>query len=168
MTRFCALLRAVNVGGTGKLPMADLRAMCTDLGFADVQTYIASGNVVFSSDAAADAVKSALEARLESYAGQSMPVMLRDADQMRAVLDAIPFAGADPKQVVVLFLDTAPGPNALEARHQKDEVLRAGAREVYVYYPSGMGSSKLTYPAMKLGTARNLNTLRKLVDLLHA
>ena len=50
MTRYVGLLRAVNVGGTGKLPMADLRAMCAEIGFADVQTYIASGNVVFDSD----------------------------------------------------------------------------------------------------------------------
>jgi uncharacterized protein (DUF1697 family) len=48
MTSFVALLRAVNVGGTGKLPMEDLRVLCADAGFAKVQTYIASGNVVFT------------------------------------------------------------------------------------------------------------------------
>jgi uncharacterized protein (DUF1697 family) len=49
MPGYIALLRAVNVGGTGKLPMADLKAMCGDAGFARVQTYIASGNAVFES-----------------------------------------------------------------------------------------------------------------------
>ncbi len=52
MPRYVALLRAVNVGGTGKLPMTELKAMCVDEGFGDVQTYIASGNVVFSSSSA--------------------------------------------------------------------------------------------------------------------
>jgi uncharacterized protein (DUF1697 family) len=64
MTRYVALLRAVNVGGTGKLPMSRLRALCKEGGFTRVQTYIASGNVVFESAAAAPKVKSELEARL--------------------------------------------------------------------------------------------------------
>jgi uncharacterized protein (DUF1697 family) len=64
MTRYIALLRAVNVGGTGKLPMADLKSICEDLRFARVETYIASGNVVFESKAAPSKVKSELEARL--------------------------------------------------------------------------------------------------------
>ena len=70
MAAFIALLRAVNVGGTGKLPMTELKSMCETLGFAGVRTYIASGNVVFSSRKSEAAVKKALEAALESYAGR--------------------------------------------------------------------------------------------------
>jgi uncharacterized protein (DUF1697 family) len=83
---FIALLRAVNVGGTGKLPMSDLKEMCEALGFAGVRTYIASGNVVFSSRKSESAVKKALEARLEAYAGKPVGVLVRTAAEMQAVL----------------------------------------------------------------------------------
>ena len=70
MTAFVALLRAVNVGGTSKLQMSDLKAMCEALGFSGVRTYIASGNVVFTSRKSEAAVKKALEAQIEAYAGK--------------------------------------------------------------------------------------------------
>ena len=70
MISFIALLRAVNVGGTGKLPMSELKAMCEELGFTAVRTYIASGNVVFATRKSEAAVKTALEKRLEAYAGK--------------------------------------------------------------------------------------------------
>ena len=79
MVKYIALLRAVNVGGTAKLPMADLKAMCRHAGFARVQTYIASGNVVFDSKASPAKVKSALEARLLAYAGKPISVVVRTA-----------------------------------------------------------------------------------------
>jgi len=94
MTRYIALLRAVNVGGTGKLPMADLKSICEDAGFARVETYIASGNVVFESKAAPSKVKSELEARLLEYAGKPIGVMVRTAAEMRTVLKANPFPDA--------------------------------------------------------------------------
>jgi Protein of unknown function (DUF1697) len=61
LTKYIALLRAVNVGGTGKLPMFELKAMCRDAGFARVETYIASGNVIFESEASPSRVKAELE-----------------------------------------------------------------------------------------------------------
>jgi len=124
MTRYVGLLRAVNVGGTGKLPMADLRAMCAEIGFADVQTYIASGNVVFDS------------------------------------------AG---NQSVVIFLDAPPDAPALaDARHVQGERMQLGRREIYVHYVNGQGASRLRIPAADQGTARNMNTLRKLTKMLGA
>src|SRR5882757_1229406 len=77
MGAFVALLRAVNVGGTGKLPMGELKAMCEELGFGAVRTYIASGNVVFTSRVSESAIKSALEKRLATYAGKPVGVMER-------------------------------------------------------------------------------------------
>ena len=62
-----ALLRAVNVGGTGKLPMSELKAICEQLGFTSVRTYIASGNVVFASRKAESAIKRDLEKALAAY-----------------------------------------------------------------------------------------------------
>src|SRR5215469_4187014 len=104
MTKYIALLRAVNVGGTGKLPMADLKSICENAGFARVETYIASGNVVFESKAAASKVKSELEERLLEYAGQPIGVVVRTASELRAVLTANPFADADPRYTYAIFL----------------------------------------------------------------
>lgn len=97
MTRYIALLRAVNVGGTGKLLMSELKAMCLDAGFSRVETYIASGNVVFESKAAPSRVKAELEGRLHAYAGKRVGVVVRSAPEMRAVLEANPFPKAEPK-----------------------------------------------------------------------
>src|SRR6266702_4410401 len=97
MTRHVALLRAVNVGGTGKLPMADVRAICRDAGFTRVETYIASGNVIFESKGATLKVKAELEARLLAYAKKPIGVVLRTAAEMAAVLKANPFPKTEPK-----------------------------------------------------------------------
>ena len=77
MTAYVALLRAVNVGGTGKLPMSELEAMCETAGFEKVKTYIASGNVVFTSGMSEAEVKAALEKALPAYAGKPVGVMVR-------------------------------------------------------------------------------------------
>jgi uncharacterized protein (DUF1697 family) len=165
MTRYVALLRAVNVGGV-KLLMADLAAMCRDAGFARVETYIASGNVVFESTLAPAKVKAALESRLLNHAGKPVGVVLRTGQEMLAVLKANPFKTADPKFTYTIFLDAAPPKDAVaRASGIEDEELRLGKREIYVHYPSGMGRSKLKIPAAKAGTARNLNTVAKLAEM---
>ena len=166
MTQYIALLRAINVGGTGKLPMTDLTALCREAGFTQVQTYIASGNVVFVSKASAAKVKAELETRLLGYAGKPVGVVVRTASDMAAVLAANPFPQADPSRAVVIFLDKAPPPDALDhAAGVKDEEMRLGAREIYVHYPGGQGTSKLRIPAAKTGTARNMNTVAKLTEM---
>jgi uncharacterized protein (DUF1697 family) len=166
MSRYVALLRAVNVGGTGKLSMADLRRICTDAGFDLVQTYIASGNVVFASVQTAAGAKSELERRLHGHTGKMIGVFIRTAAEMRAVLKANPFPREDPARTYVFFLGGKPPRDALSSvRRQTDEEIRAGARELYVHYPSGMGQSKLVIPAATAGTARNMNTVAKLVEM---
>jgi uncharacterized protein (DUF1697 family) len=166
MTKIVALLRAVNVGGTGKLPMSDLKAMCLDAGFSRVETYIASGNVVFESKASPSQVKAELEKRLKAYAGKPVGVIVRSATEMQAVLEANPFPKADPKFTYAIFLNEPPPPDALEhASGVQDEKMRLGKREIFVHYGSGMGRSKLKIPAAKNGTARNMNTVAKLVQM---
>jgi uncharacterized protein (DUF1697 family) len=166
MTRYIALLRAINVGGTGKLPMSDLRAICEEAGFAHVQTYIASGNVLFESKAAASKVKAELEARLHAHAGKQVDVVLRTAAEISAVLKANPFPKGEAKHTCAIFLDKPPPSNALaRVAGQQDEEIRLGKREIFVHYPSGMGRSKLRIPAAKAGTARNMNTVAKLAEL---
>jgi uncharacterized protein (DUF1697 family) len=166
MTAFIALLRAVNVGGTGKLPMTELAAMCEAAGHKGVKTYIASGNVVFTSDKSEPAVKADLEARLAKYAGKPVGVVVRTAAEMAAVRDANPFPDAPGNRTVAIFLDEAPPADALDhAVGRQDEEMRLGRREVYVFYGAGMADSKLRIPAAKAGTARNMNTVAKLAAM---
>jgi uncharacterized protein (DUF1697 family) len=166
MATYVALLRAVNVGGTGKLPMADLRAMCTEAGFERVRTYIASGNVVLESDGSEAEVKGALETRLHAYAGKPVRVLVRTADEMRALAAANPFPDAAPNRTVVILLDEPPPPDALEAATGvQGEEMALGVRAVYVHYDAGMADSRLRIPAVVDGTGRNLNTIRKLAEM---
>jgi uncharacterized protein (DUF1697 family) len=166
VTAFVALLRAVNVGGTGKLPMALLADFCTELGFRDVRTYIASGNVVFTTDRDEARVKAALGERLERYAGKPVGVVVRTADELAAVVRDNPFPEAPGNRAVAIFLDVAPPADAVAAaKHRGDEEIVLGTREIYVRYTDGMADSRLVIPAAKAGTARNLNTVAKLAAM---
>jgi uncharacterized protein (DUF1697 family) len=166
MAAFVALLRAVNVGGTGKLPMSALKAMCEELGFTEVRTYIASGNVVFVSRKAEAVVKAALEKRLAAYAGKAVGVMVRSAAEMAQVSAGNPFPKAAPNRTMAIFLDAAPSKETLaEVRGKKDEEIKLGKREIYVHYGEGMAKSKLVIPAAKTGTARNMNTVAVLAKM---
>jgi len=166
MGSFIALLRAVNVGGTGKLPMGDLKTICEELGFGAVRTYIASGNVVFTSRKSEAAVKSALEKRLATYAGKPVGVLVRSAAEMAQVAADNPFPKAAPNRTMAVFLDRAPPADTLASvRGQKDEQLKLGRREIYVHYGEGMAKSKLVIPAARLGTARNMNTVATLAKM---
>ncbi len=157
----------MNVGGTGKLPMSDLRALCGAAGLKAVRTYIASGNVVCDSDGDAGSVRTALEARLEAYAGKPVGVLVRSAAEMAAIVQANPFPEAPGNRVMAIFLDTPATQAMIDAVtfRAEDEALRLGAREIYVHYGSGMGASKLRIPAAKHGTARNMNTVATLARM---
>lgn len=103
--------------------MSELKAMCLDAGFSRVETYIASGNVVFESKAAPSRVKAELEGRLHAYAGKRVGVVVRSAPEMRAVLEANPFPKAEPKYTYAIFLDEPPRSNALtQVSGQQDDL----------------------------------------------
>jgi uncharacterized protein (DUF1697 family) len=166
MPTFIALLRAVNVGGTGKLPMTELKSMCELAGFTSVRTYIASGNVVFDSAKPAAKVKAALEDALLRYAGKPVRVLLRTAAEMAEVAAANPFPQAAPNRTVAIFLDDAPPADTLACvTGRKDEEIALGKREIYVHYGEGMAQSKLKIRAAGDGTARNINTIAKLAQM---
>ncbi|WP_263359210.1 DUF1697 domain-containing protein [Acidicapsa ligni] len=166
MPSYIALLRAVNVGGTGKLPMTELKSMCEQAGFTKIKTYIASGNVVFQSKLTEAKVKSTLEAALAIYAGKAVGVCVRTAAEMSAVLAANPFPERATNSTVAIFLDAPPPANALDAvTGQRSEEMQLGTREIYVHYGEGMGDSKLKIPTAKAGTARNMNTIAKLAEM---
>jgi uncharacterized protein (DUF1697 family) len=167
MTAYAALLRAINVGGTGKLPMIELRQLCADAGLSDVATYIQSGNVVFRSRRSEAAVTKLLEHALAKKLGKPVGVFVRTRAELAAVLDANPFAKAAPNQVLVLFLNAAPPRGSLqELKTPGGEQVSAHGREVFIHFPQGMGKSKLKLPFQKTATGRNLNTIQKLVSLL--
>lgn len=164
-TKYVALLRAVNLAGTGKLPMTELKSMCDSSGFLNARTYINSGNVVFESKLSEAVVKAKLEKCMASYAGKPVDVLVRTGPEMAAVLAGNPFNSRPPNQTVAIFLDERPPEDTLKTiTDQAKEEVALGTREIYVYYPDGMGRSKLKIPAAKRGTARNMNTIAKLAD----
>jgi uncharacterized protein (DUF1697 family) len=167
MTTFVALLRAVNVSGTNKLPMSELRAIGEASGFTNVRTYIASGNMMFEAAENEGDLKAALEAKLEAYAGRPVPVLIRSALEIAAVHAATPFPDAHGSRLMVYFLDEAPAPDALSRiSGQAGERLGLGTREIYVDYGDGIRFTKLKIPAIKGGTGRNLNTVAKLAAMM--
>ena len=169
MPVFVALLRAVNVGGTGKLAMSDLRRLCEAAGFRSVRTYIQSGNVVLASVLSRAKVKSKLEQALSTKLGKPCGVLLRSGAELAAVLQRNPFKKAAPNRVLVLFLDEAPARDALaDLTIPGGEEVRLDGREVFVHFPNGMGRSRLRIPLAKTGTWRNLNTVAKLVAMVYA
>lgn len=165
-TSYIVLLRAVNVGGTGKLPMKELKAMCEEAGFLDVETYIASGNVVLHSGDRPEKVKEILELRLTEYAGKKMDVFVRTAREMRDLVDVNPYPDEPGNRVAVMFLDRKP-PGDLDALASgvQNEEFKAAAQEIFIHYPDGLGPSKLTFGSDLLGTTRNMNTVRKLAEM---
>jgi uncharacterized protein (DUF1697 family) len=170
MPVFVLLLRAVNVGGTGKLPMTELKRLCEKAGFRKVRTYIASGNVTAERDGSDAQAKTALEAELRAYAGKPAgkptSVIVRTGAEMSAVLANNPFADRSTSRTVAIFLDDTPAADALSGvTGQANEEIRLGAREIYVHYPDGIGRSKLRIPAARDGTARNMNTVARLAAM---
>ncbi len=166
MNSYVALLRAVNVGGTGKLPMSDLKDLCVRVGFLGVRTYIASGNVVFASRDGEARIKAALESALEAYAGKPVGVLVRTAAEMAAVVADNPFPDAAPSRTVAIFLDEPPPSDTVErATGRVGEEIGLGRREISVHYGDGMARSRLKIPAAGDGTARNLNTVARLADM---
>ena len=166
MPTFVALLRAVNVGGFGKLPMKDLSALCTGrLGFDNVRTYIQSGNVVFECGLSEKTIRMRLEKALTERLGKRSDVVVRTASELRSVLKGNPFPNAEPARVGVYFFSDPPHKNLLDdVVAPGGEEVRLGRREFYIHFPDGMGRSKLKLPPV-VGTMRNINTVAKLVDM---
>jgi uncharacterized protein (DUF1697 family) len=164
---FVALLRAVNVGGTGTLAMTDLKSLCEGLGLIEVRTYIQSGNIVFSSAWTEARIKAALETALLARMERRTDVLLRSATEMRAVLDRNPFPSVQGKRVSVFFFDQSPKRAAFAAiTIPGREEMRLEGRDLYVHYPDGMGQSKLKLSSLGIATARNINTIAKLVEMM--
>jgi uncharacterized protein (DUF1697 family) len=174
MTATAVMLRAVNVGGR-RLVMADFRAALEALGFPDARTVVATGNAVIPAAGGAG-LEAKLETGLGARLGGAVEVFVRDGAELAAIMAGNPFgqmAREDPSHLVVMFLKGEPPAAAVAALRAKiagPEVVEAGPGCLYVSYPDGIGTSKLTGAgierALKLrGTARNWNTVAKLAAL---
>ena len=177
MTVAISLLRGINVGGHKSIKMEALRALYESLGLRGAQTYVQSGNVVFRT-AARDLAPLArrIEARIEQTFGFRPAVMVRSSSELREVIRRNPFAarrGIEPGKLLVTFLAADPIPDAREKLldiKADPEELRIEGRELYAYYPNGIGRAKLSAAliekALKMpGTGRNWNTVTKLLEI---
>jgi uncharacterized protein (DUF1697 family) len=173
-TTVIALLRGVNVGGHNKLPMAQLREIATAAGFAEVRTYIQSGNLVASTVLGVEAAGDLLATAIRTATGFAVPVSVRTAQQWSDVIAANPFAdAADPGRHVHAIFLPAPATDSVHAFDatifEPEEIVVSGS-EISLHLPDGMGRSKLAVavnriPEVAAGTARNWNTVVQLGEL---
>ncbi|MDQ6645474.1 MAG: DUF1697 domain-containing protein [Chloroflexota bacterium] len=178
MTAFVSLFRGINVGGHRQIRMNELKELHESLGLRDVLTYIQSGNVVFTSDDA-DVVRLQryIEDGVEKKFDFHAEVIVRTSAELREIIENNPFQGQPGKEskwVVVMFLAASPDNAALEdllKAYVGPEELFFTSKEVYIYYPNGIGRSKLSGSFIEkklktVGTARNWNTILKLQELM--
>lgn len=175
MATYICLLRGINVGNN-MLKMERLRVLCDELKFANTQTYIQSGNVVFDAPGTADACLAKIERKLAGETRLPVKVTLRTASQWRKIASGNPFLdekGIDPTKQHVTFLAARPTKDAwkkLAALDAAGDRYHAIGQEVYLHCPNGYGRSKLANPTLErtLGvtaTTRNWNTVQKLLAL---
>ncbi|MET9730719.1 DUF1697 domain-containing protein [Streptomyces sp. NPDC006458] len=178
MTTYAALLRGINVGGSRKVPMAELRTLMEGLGYDGVRTYLQSGQAVFATGQGdEESLGAELAAAIEKHFGFGVDVIVRDHAYLRAVADDCPFPAADlePKQLHVTYF-SAPVTEErfaeLDRAAYLPEEFRLGDRVLYLYAPNGLGRSKLAGDLAKprlnkglVATSRNWNTVLKLVEL---
>jgi uncharacterized protein (DUF1697 family) len=177
MSTYIALLRAVNVGGSGKISMADFRKLLEGLGFKNVQTYIQSGNAVFAAPGSSTKVGAAIASGLEKLMGAPVDVIIRTHDELTSLIAANPFASeaaADGARVHVGFLAgqaAKAAESALAAIVQKYPARRdryhLAGNHIYFHFPEGAGQTKLVGKTVDRaigvpGTGRNWNTVLKL------
>ncbi len=179
MNGFVALLRAVNVGGTGIIRMADLKSICEKAGFRDVATLLQSGNVVFRATGTDKSVAKKLADAIEKSHKFRPAIMVRTADEIAEAMEHNPYKveeKTDPGHLIVAFAADPPAAGAAEriaAVKVNQERLQLRGRELYIHYATGQGTSKVTNAVLEraLGvpaTARNWNTVGKLLALARA
>src|SRR3989442_1642827 len=177
MAVIISMLRGVNVGGHNKIKMEALRALYESMKLRDAQTYVQSGNVIFRTDERdIPRLAKRIEDGIERNFGFRPNVILRTAAEMREVVARNPFAkrrGIEPSKLLVSFLASDPGEEAREKVRQMKcdpEELRIEGRELYIYFPNGIGRSKLSLAGLEKtlktpGTGRNWNSVTKMLEM---
>jgi uncharacterized protein (DUF1697 family) len=172
-----ALLRGINVGGKNKVSMPELRELLGALGFTSSRSLLNSGNIVFVNERLADAeLERVLEVETEKRFRVSVVYVVRTVKEWDRIIARNPFPGEakrDPSHLLVMCLKEpakAKAVKELEAAIVGPESIRANGRELYLTYPAGIGTSKLTNTLIERklgiqGTARNWNTVLKLAEL---
>jgi uncharacterized protein (DUF1697 family) len=178
MTAFVSLFRGINVGGHHQVRMSELKALHATLGLNDVLPYIQSGNVVFNSDDAdVSRLQQQIEDGFENKFGFHSQVFIRSSAELKEIIDHNPLPNQEsrePNLVTVMFLAACPSDTAqsdLLTTYVGPEELCFSGKELYLYYPNGMGRSKLTNVLIEkklktFGTVRNWNTILQLQKLL--
>ena len=178
MTRFVSLFRGINVGGNKPVRMDALKELHESLGLQRVETYIQSGNVVFTSeDAIPVQLSRQIEEAFEHKFGFQAKVMVRTAGEFDVIIENNPFQNQPMKEskwVVAMFLASDPISTAredIQKTYSGPEELHITGHEVYIYYPQGIGPSKLTNTFLEkklktMGTARNWNTVLRLQKMM--
>jgi uncharacterized protein (DUF1697 family) len=176
MIVLASLIRAINLAGRNRIMMQELREIHEQLSLADVQTYLQSGNVVFRSvNPKLEELAAQIESAIHDRLGFRPAVILRTAADLRRVVDRNPFAdepGVSPNRLLVYFLARDVRGQLLADASRSfrgPEVIRPGKRELYIYFPDGLGRSKLSLAALErllgtVGTGRNWNTVVKLLQ----
>jgi uncharacterized protein (DUF1697 family) len=173
---FIALLRGINVTGRNKIPMSELRSLCADLGWSDVQSYIQSGNVLFRAGSARTKLEAELEGAIERHFALSIPVIIRAAADWPAYVKGNPYPDAsenEPHHVMLALAKAPPKPDAADKLQERaangERVVQVG-NALWVHYGGGVARSKLS-PALfdrLVGspvTARNWRTVLKLDEM---
>lgn len=178
MIRCVSLFRGINVGGNQIVRMDALKELHTSLGLRDIQTYIQSGNVVFTSDNPnVTQIQKDIEDGFAQTFGFPVKVMVRSASELNAIIENNPFQNQparESKWIIAMFLASDPSSTALEdiqKSYSGPEEIHIIGQEAFIYYPEGMGRSKLTNTLLEkklktAGTARNWNTVLKLQQML--
>jgi uncharacterized protein (DUF1697 family) len=175
VTRVAALLQGVNLGGNRRVPMPELRELLAGLGYEDVSTYAASGNVLLSSSVPSGRLERRLTEQISAWAGAEVPVLVRTHAELAAVADRDPFGAVadNPARYQVSFMAEPPAAEVVRELEKADlgsELVAVHGREIYAWHPEGIGRSQVAglLTAKRLGvtvTARNWNTVTKLVEL---
>lgn len=177
MPVYISLLRGINVGGSKQIRMAELKTLYESLGFGGTQTLLQSGNVVFESETTdPDQIANSIEAGIEQRFGFQSRIIMRTREQWQEVIQHHPFSAgqlAEPSKILVMVLRDAPTTEAVETliqAHTGPEIIYPGQRELYIFYPEGMGRSKLDHALIErklkvTATGRNWNTVTKLLAL---
>ena len=180
MTAFVSLFRGINVGGHHQVRMSELKDLHEALGFKDVLPYIQSGNVVFKSDEVDPArLRKRIEDDFEARFGFHVEVIVRTSAELREIIEQNPFQSyqsIESNWLVVMFLAARPDAAAQEhllKTYTGPEELHIIGQEAYIYYPEGIGRSKLTNTLLEkklktAGTARNWNTVLRLQQMMQS
>ena len=173
--RFVALLRGVNVGGQRKVPMADLRELAEAEGLENVETYVASGNLVFTAAGGEAALETRLEAAIEKRFGFAVDVMVRSAAHWRGYLKSNPFPRESEAQANFVMLALSKGAASeadverLRAQASANERVERRDEVLWLYFGDGAGRSKMASGRWaQAWTLRNWRTVVKLGEMLEA